>query len=170
MAIVVCPLSRVRELVAVRSPARVVSLLDPEHGFPELGPAFAGRHLRLAFHDLNEPVPGATLVSYAQIADLMAFLDAWAEPGSLLVHCRAGLSRSTAVAFAAACRRRPAVPESTIARELLHAAPLSRPNRIVVAHSDRCLGRDGRMSAAIEEVFGGLPWPEVEEGVPFELA
>jgi len=54
MVIVVCPLSRVAGTVESERPGRVISLLDPATPFPELGPRYAGRHLRLVLHDVHE--------------------------------------------------------------------------------------------------------------------
>ena len=53
MTILVCPLSKVLEMVERHKPGRVISLLDPDFTFPDLGPAYAGKHLRLRFHDVD---------------------------------------------------------------------------------------------------------------------
>ena len=164
-----CPLSRVMELVAERKPSRVISVLDPEMTFPDLGPSYADRHLRLSFHDAHYPEPGLTLASEEHAAELMAFLSEWKADESLLVHCRAGIGRSTATAFVAACYRNPGVAELAIAQELRRVAPLARPNAKVIALADAYMNRRGRMSAAFESTFRALPWIDVEEGVPFEL-
>jgi predicted protein tyrosine phosphatase len=170
MSILVCPLGHVVELVARRKPARVISVLDPGIPFPELGASYAGRHLRLAFHDAHWAMPGVTLPSPEHIGRLLAFLDAWEPEESLLVHCRAGIGRSTATAFVAACHRNPETPELRIAGELRRIAPLSRPNEKLVEIADALLERRGRMLAAIVETGRGLPWADVDEGLPFELS
>lgn len=168
--ILVSPLSQLPELVVRRRPGRVISLLDPGDTFPELGPQYANRHLRLAFHDANSPAPDITLPSAQHIAELVEFLDGWDRTECLLIHCRAGISRSTASAFVAACHRNPEVSEAHIASELRRVAPLARPNATVVKLADAAMGRSGRMSAAIAEIGRGLTWVDVEEGEPFELA
>lgn len=157
------------DLVAERKPSRVISVLDPEMVFPDLGPSYEGRHLRLSFHDAHYPEPGLTLATEEHAAALMAFLREWKDDESLLVHCRAGIGRSTATAFVAACYRNPDVAELTIAQELRRVAPLARPNAKVIALADTCMNRRGRMSAAFESTFQALPWVNVGEGVPFEL-
>jgi predicted protein tyrosine phosphatase len=167
--ILVSPLSRVMELVARRKPDRVISVLDPETPFPELGPSYTGRHLRLVFHDAHDPGPGTIVPAEEHITEMLAFLGEWADAESLLVHCHAGIGRSTATAFVAACYRNPAIPEQSIALELRRVAPLSRPNELLVRVADRLMEREGRMSAAIAETGRGLGWVDVAEGVPFEL-
>jgi predicted protein tyrosine phosphatase len=169
MSILISPLSRVHAVVADRRPACVISLLDPGFGFPDLGPAYADRHLRLSFHDAHTAMPGVTLPDARHIAEMLAFLDRWRSAESVLVHCRAGIGRSTATAFVVACHRNERVPELSIARELRRAGPLSRPNETLVALADTAMRRAGRMSSAIAVTGRGLDWIDVAEGEPFEL-
>ena len=166
MNILVCPLSRVHEQVAKHRPARVISLLDPDWEFPELGTEYAGRHLRLRLHDVHEPRPGYTVPALEHIRELLQFLIAWNEH-SLLVHCRAGIGRSTATAYIAACFKCPDLNEHDLALTLRQTAPLARPNEALVSLADHELGRKGRMSEAIRTTGRDLPWIEVSENVPF---
>jgi predicted protein tyrosine phosphatase len=94
--ILVCPLSRVEEMVALERPERVVSLLDPEWAFPELGSAYVDRHLRLAFHDVHDPEPGMVVPSVEHVRELLRFVAAWDRARPILIHCRAGIGRSAA--------------------------------------------------------------------------
>lgn len=169
VTILVSPLSRVLELVATRKPYRVISILDPETPFPELGAAYADRHLRLSFHDVHEAAPGLAAVMDEHVTQLLSFLDDWGDGESILIHCHAGIGRSTATGFVARCYRNPAASELAIARDLRRVAPLSRPNEAVVKIADRLMRRDGRMLHAIRETGRGLAWVDVNEGVPFEL-
>ncbi len=170
MTILVCPLSRVAEMVETHAPDRVVSILDPEFVFPDLGDAFDGRHLRLRFHDLHEPAEGHVMPGPEHMRELLKFLGSWRPPDPLLVHCRAGIGRSTATAFIAACLANPDVAESRIAGALHRAAPLARPNVTWTGLADEAMGRAGRMTAAIEDMRRGLPWIDVDEGEPFDLS
>ncbi len=169
MTILVCPLSGVLELVRARRPNRVVSLLDPESEFPDLGAEYHDRHLRLHFHDAHDSSDGQIVPSPEHTEELLSFLGAWEHTTSLLVHCRAGIGRSTAAAYVACCWRNPGVSEHRIAEGLRSVAPLARPNETLVRLSDEALNREGRMSAAIADTGRGLPWIELDEGVPFEL-
>jgi predicted protein tyrosine phosphatase len=146
-----------------------VSVLDPGSIFPELGASYADRHLRLAFHDAHDPAPGFMLPSPDHIASLLSFLDAWDGNELLLIHCRAGIGRSTATAFIAACHRNPHTPEIEIAQALRRSGPFARPNETWIAMADAALARDGRMTAAIVETGRDLDWLDIEEAEPFEL-
>ena len=83
----------------------------------------------------------------------------------MLIHCWAGISRSSAAAFAMVCDRNPGF-ERDVATELRRRAPAVTPNRLMVALADDLLQRDGRMIAAIEAIGRGA---EAAEGEPYQL-
>ena len=68
----------------------------------------------------------------------------------MVVHCFAGISRSTAGAFVAACALNPERDETQIAWEIRRASRTAQPNARIVSIADRLLKRDGRMVRAIE--------------------
>jgi predicted protein tyrosine phosphatase len=84
---------------------------------------------------------------------------------ALLIHCWAGISRSSAAAFAIACDRNPGF-ERAIATELRRRAPSATPNRLMVRLADDLLQRNGRMVEAIEAIGRGA---EAREGEPYQL-
>ena len=84
----------------------------------------------------------------------------------MVVHCWAGISRSTAAAFAALCAINPGVDEELIARRLREASPTAYPNRLMIRLADAALGRRGRMVEAIEGIGRGVV---ALEAVPFSL-
>lgn len=169
MTIFVCPLSKMAELVARHNPSRVVSLLDPESEFPELGLDYVGRHLRLMFHDIHAPCENMVAPGARHVDLLLSFLKRWDPQDTLLIHCRAGIGRSTAAAFIAACLHNPNTDEMEIAAQLRRASPLARPNETIIQIADKALGRRGRMTAAIINTGQNLPWLRVVESEPFQL-
>ena len=58
----------------------------------------------------------------------------------MVIHCFAGVSRSTAAAFIAACALAPKRDEFDVARALRAASPTATPNARLVALADRALG------------------------------
>jgi predicted protein tyrosine phosphatase len=84
----------------------------------------------------------------------------------MLIHCWAGISRSTAAAFTAMCLFRPDEDESELARELRLSSPSATPNRLIVSFTDQILGRGGRMVQAVESIGRGA---EAFEGTPFRV-
>jgi predicted protein tyrosine phosphatase len=106
----------------------------------------------------------------AHVDRLLGFVDGWwrghGTASPLVVHCWAGISRSTAAAFITACAIHPGEDEDDLARELRRLSPSATPNLRLVALADRKLGRDGRMVAAIERIGRGR---DAFEGEPFSL-
>jgi len=100
------------------------------------------------------------------VADLLTFVRQWDRRAPLVVHCYAGISRSTASAFASVCALNPHRDENTIALALRRASPTATPNIRIVALADRLLGRNGRMVAAVEMIGRGVM---AEAGIPFRL-
>ena len=169
MAIIVCPLSHVADMIQAHAPERIVSLLDPEFAFPDAGPDYSNRHLRLHFHDIHVAMDNHVLPSVEHVGALLAFIGGWLRTAPLLIHCRAGIGRSTAAAYITACASSPDNNEYDIAVQLRQVAPLARPNETLIRLADRALGRDGRMSTAMTETGLNLPELEVYEGEPFML-
>jgi len=76
------------------------------------------------------------------------------------------ISRSTASALTIACMLDEPGREAAIARLLRTRVPHAQPNRLLVAHADELLRRDGRMVDAIDAMG---PATIVFEGVLFAL-
>ncbi len=165
MTLIVSPLSRIAEVIEARQPSHLITLLDPGHAL-ETPAALAGRHLRIGVNDISGVAEGLTRPEESHVLEILEFGRGWDESRPLLVHCWAGISRSTATAFLLACERNPHAPEREIARRLRRAAPHAYPNRRIVALADDLLGRRGRMVDAVDEIGRG----EVQfEGYPFDL-
>ena len=90
----------------------------------------------------------------------------WDRKAPLVVHCYAGISRSTASAFTAACALNPHRDEIAIARQIRAASPIAQPNRRIVMLADKALGREGRMLRAIDAMG---PGNMMIEGHPFRI-
>lgn len=165
MTLLVCPLSQVETARTLHRPSHLVSLLSPTSA-AEAWPVADGACLRLAFHDIAEPREGFTAPDAALVAQLLDFATGWDAARPMLVHCWAGVSRSTAAAFIIACQRAPGRSERDIARALRAVAPYATPNPLLVSLADAALGRAGRMSAAIAEIGRGA---ETFEGALFAL-
>jgi predicted protein tyrosine phosphatase len=100
----------------------LLTLLSPD--YPQIDwSAFACvRHLQLAFHDIVEPVPGLAAPDRGLVQAVLDFGRASEDERALLIHCWAGISRSSAAAYAIACDRNPGF-ERDIAIELRRRSP-----------------------------------------------
>jgi predicted protein tyrosine phosphatase len=152
----VCSLARLHDTVRETGAQHVVTLIKgitlvhrPASIMPE-------NHLLLDMDDINEHLDGYVVPAEGHVGDLLRFVRAWPREAPLVVHCYAGISRSTAGAFVTACALNPRRDEMMIARALRRASPTAFPNRRIVSLADRMLGRNGRMVMAIESIGPGM--------------
>ncbi len=166
MTIIVSPLSRIHEVIASRRPSHLITLLDPNHQLDTPEGLQPDRHLKLGVNDISDAADGLVRPEEEHVLQILQFGRGWDETAPMLVHCWAGISRSTATAFILACERNPHAPEREIAWRLRQAASHAWPNRRLVALADDLLGREGRMVDAIGEIG---PNNLELEGRPFDL-
>ncbi len=162
----VCSLARLRETVDGTGARHIISLIGDEATIDRPISVDPENHLWLRLHDISEPLDGYILPEEQHVLDLLTFVRGWDRRAPLVVHCYAGISRSTASAFTAVCALNPHRDEQIIAQALRRASPTATPNIRIVSLADRLLGRDGRMIAAIETIGRGAM---AIEGTPFRL-
>jgi predicted protein tyrosine phosphatase len=162
----VCSLARLYETVQTTGARHVVTLLkdtDRVQWPVHLSPA---NHLVLGLDDISAPIDGYIAPADEHVTRLIDFVRGWDRAKPLVVHCYAGISRSTAGAFVTACALNPGRDERAIAQALRRASPTASPNALIVALADRILARRGRMVAAIEAIGYGSMATEAD---PFRL-
>lgn len=133
--------------------SHVLSILDPDHPEPTAFGAY-GEHerLELRFHDIIDPMRGQIAPQKADVERILAFgRDLLAEPVGcrhLLVHCHAGISRSTAALTMILAQAR---PERAAAEAMAAVASIRAkawPNLRMIEFADELLGRNGDLVAA----------------------
>ena len=164
--ILVCPLSRLQESVDEIRARHVVTLVRDESRVFRPRGIEPDDHLWLKMDDIAEPIDGYLAPAQEHVEALVTFLDRWDRKQPLVIHCFAGISRSTAAAFISACALSPKSDEAEIAMRLRAASRTASPNSRLVALADDFLGRRGRMKAAIAKIGSG---DFTEEAVPFRL-
>lgn len=148
MRLLVGPVTAVPRLLDRAPVDHVLTLVSPDaDSLPPVAPRTV-----LRFNDIVEPRSGLVAPSAADIAAILALKDT----PTLLVHCHAGVSRSTAAAYILACATRPPGEEETLAADLRGACPEATPNALMVALADEALARDGAMRAAIAGIGRGV--------------
>jgi predicted protein tyrosine phosphatase len=162
----VCSLARLHETVEETGALHVVTLLKDTDLVQRPKRIPEANHLILGMDDIAAPIEGYTLPRDEHVIRLIAFVRGWDRAKPMVVHCFAGISRSTAGAYVAACALNPQRDEWVIARALRHASPTATPNPRIVSLADRVLGRDGRMVAAIDSIGRGTM---AYEANPFRL-
>lgn len=165
-AVHVCPLSQVPDTVARAGASHLISLINDDTPVRRPEAIAAANHLFLGVNDIVAPMEGMVLPGEDHVRTLIDFVGRWDRKRPMVVHCYAGISRSTAAAFIALCAVSPAREESAIARRMRAASRFATPNSLIVAHGDRLLARAGRMSAAIAAIGRG---EEAIESIPFAI-
>lgn len=166
----VCSLARLSDTAADIGARHLVTLIND--GTPVVRPPgiIPMQHLVIGINDIAQTQEGMILAREDHVGALVSFVTAWdrthARNAPLLFHCWAGVSRSTAAAYIAACLLRPDADEVELAARLRTASPTATPNPLLVALADDLLARRGRMVAAIAAIGRGA---DCYEGAPFTL-
>jgi predicted protein tyrosine phosphatase len=162
----VCSLARLYATVEETQARHIVTLLRLTDRVTRPGHIAPENHLVLAVDDIAEPMDGLTVPGQEHVERLIAFAGTWDRAAPMVVLCFAGISRSTAGAYVAACALNPKRDEAEIAQAIRLASPTAQPNSAIVAIADRLLNRQGRMVRAVETIGPGLA---AMEGHPFRL-
>jgi|SRR5262245_39337555 len=151
----VCPLRSLPDVVVSSGAAHLLTCLQDEIVVETPASIEPARHVRLDLDDIARPMPGFVAPNARHIADLIHFAQAWGGRGPAVIHCWAGISRSTAAAFISLCTLNPDAPEHLIAGLLRDASPTAYPNRLMIMLADMALRREGRMVDAVESIGRG---------------
>lgn len=137
--------------------SHVLSILDPDWPVPDAFGAFDEHtKLELRFHDIIEEHDADRIAPQQDhVADLLTFgrgvsLESEAH---LLVHCHAGVSRSTASMALILAQALPNLPGAHIFEEILRMRPRAWPNLRILELGDAMLGRRGELVVAAIAVY-----------------
>ena len=162
----VCSLAALPEIVRLTGASHVLTVMAKVDQVERPASVRPENHMKIAFDDITEPMDGFVAPSAEHVEQVLSFVRSWDRGAPLVIHCYAGVSRSTASAFAAACALNPHRDEMTIARQIRAASPIANPNRLIVSLADKALGRDGRMLRALDDIG---PASMMVEGKPFRV-
>jgi predicted protein tyrosine phosphatase len=160
----ICGLDELADELESFIPTHVISILDPDDDlddplvFPE-----SIKVLSIRFFDIHA-MGGAvgTMLSARDRAEYPCAEHAHAilefgrnilSGSKVLIHCWAGVSRSTAAAYLLACLHLPSNDAMNLILSLRQGA---MPNRLIVRFADKALGAEGRMLAAIDDQRRGV--------------
>lgn len=154
-AIHVCSLMTVHDVLEATRAKFLVTVINDQMMLATPNALDTVNHLRIGCNDIDRPTPGLNPPRASQVDELIQFAHHWNRQGPLVVHCWAGISRSTAAAFVTACVLNPRASEDEIAFALRAASPTATPNRLIVELADAALSRHGRMIRAIQLIGEG---------------
>jgi predicted protein tyrosine phosphatase len=162
----VCSLARIADTVAETGARHLLTLINAATPVPRPESIPAANHLFIGVNDIVEPMDGMTPPNLDHVAALIDFARTWDRTSPMVVHCFAGISRSTAAAYIIACTLRPDLDERALATSIRAQSPTATPNALLVRLADAHLGREGRMIAAIEAIGRGA---DAFEGHPIRI-
>jgi len=153
--ITICGISELAEHSAT-GVTHVLSLLglnarDP----PELAAFTPHRRLILRFRDVIEPQLDQNAPTREDVERLLTFGRQISETpdAHLLVHCRAGVSRSTAAAALILMQANPEWPASVALEAIAAIRPRAWPNLLILELGDAVLRRNGEIAAAAGAIY-----------------
>jgi predicted protein tyrosine phosphatase len=162
----VCSLAALHGTVKAIGASHVLTVMANVDQVQRPESVLPANHLKVQMDDITEAMDGFVAPSDLHIEQVLNFVRGWDRNAPLVVHCYAGISRSTASAFAAACALNPHRDEIAIARQIRAASAIASPNRLIVSLADKALGREGRMLRALDEMG---PGSMMVEGRPFRV-
>jgi predicted protein tyrosine phosphatase len=143
-----------------RAVTHVLSIVDPDCPEPDAFQGYQSHHRTiLRFHDVIEPFEGFTLPEPGHVEAILDFgtslgrSAATRGEGHLLVHCHAGISRSTAAMAMLLAQTYPDQDEDRIFERLAAIRPQAWPNSRMIGFADRLLSRKGRLNAALGRLY-----------------
>ncbi len=133
----------------------VLSILDPETPAPATQGDY--ERLELRFHDVIEPSPLLHPPRPEHVRGILTFgrhlLTTPRADAHLVVHCHAGVSRSTAAMLLILAQAWPLRPATELAAELLRIRAKAWPNLRIVEFGDEMLGRGGTLIEAATAIY-----------------
>ena len=154
--ITICGIPELGEHSAAAGVTHVLSFLGPNSPDPpELAEFAPHRRLILRFHDVIEPRPDHIAPTRGDVERLLIFGREVSEtPGAhLLVHCRAGVSRSTATAALILIQANPEWRARAALDAVAAIRPRAWPNLLILEFGDALLGRNGEIVAAAGTIY-----------------
>ena len=162
----VCSLAALPDTVTASGASHVLTIMANDDQVQRPRSILPAHHLKVQVDDITEPIDGFVAPSEVHVEQVLGFVRGWDRRAPLVIHCYAGISRSTASAFAAVCALNPDRDERSIARQIRAASPIAAPNRLIVGLADQALGRRGRMLRALDDMG---PGSMIAEGRPFRI-
>lgn len=132
--------------------SHILSIIDPAEPEPEVFVEFPPHRRRtLRFDDILAKIAGMSAPEDRHVDALLAFgreIELAGDTTHLLIHCHAGVSRSTAAAAVLMAQHNPG-READAFLALLELRPQAWPNTRMVEIADRLLAREGALSQGL---------------------
>ena len=166
MMLYICSLSAIKDVVAHTGASHLLTVISGGTTVERPSGIAPDNHLYLEFNDITAPAQGLVPPSSAHVQKILAFGRAWDRKAPMVVHCWAGVSRSTAAGYILSHALTPGSDPYDLARLLRARAPWATPNGRMIGFADDLMGAGGAMKDAISAIGRGAM---AYEGKPFAL-
>jgi len=134
----VCDILTARQLIQASIPTKIISLLSPEQATEFEFTSQGTDHKLWLMDDVTFSAPGSRAPSVSQILEILDFSKTFQPNDKALIHCYAGVSRSTSVAIGVLCQH--GVPPSDSISVVEKLCEGMDPNELILRHFDAALG------------------------------
>ena len=110
------------------------------------------KQLVMCFDDISFAYDEYILPQKKHIIRALEFSDEIGD-SSLLIHCHAGVSRSSSIALAILAKKHGEGSETNAVKELVKINPYCRPNKLMTELTDDILNRDGKLVKVVSETI-----------------
>lgn len=130
--------------------SHIISLVDPRGQWNKLD--FGENHLKILMDDVTMPHPmhPGIVPDISHLRQIFEFTKNLTDADRLIIHCHAGISRSTAVALAVLCQH--GMEPYSAAVHVYELRRIAEPNLLLVELADELLGFDGELFDAVARV------------------
>lgn len=128
----------------------ILSITDPGDLPPEGYISYRAEKLHLSFDDLTNQDEGYVKATDTDIDKIVAMARELKDDSRVLIHCLAGISRSTAAGFIVLCVLYGEGREVEALEKIVEIRRCAYPNRLMIRIADRVLGRKGAMLEAFD--------------------
>jgi predicted protein tyrosine phosphatase len=162
----ICSLAAVPHVAVQSRASHMITVISAGSAVERPASIAEENHLYLEFNDITAPAQGLVAPSLGDVEKILAFGRSWDRRAPMIVHCWAGVSRSTAAAYVLSHALCAGSDPQALAQLLRARAPWATPNSRLVAFADELLGAGGAMTRAITSIGRGQM---TYEGRPFTL-
>jgi predicted protein tyrosine phosphatase len=162
----ICSLARLHDVVSEVNASHVLTLINAQTPVNRPPSIAEQNHLFIGMSDIVQPLQGHIIPGEEHVRQLLTFVQKWEQKQPMVIHCYAGVSRSTAAALITTALLNPDRREQDIAQLIRQRSPTATPNLRLIAVADTLLGRSGRLLKAAESIGRG---EDCFEGIPFRI-
>jgi predicted protein tyrosine phosphatase len=142
MELKISGLNEAKVLMLTDWPTKIISLVEEDLIFQ------GDHHLHVRFDDIAKPITGRVHPTEDHLRQILEFADSFTDDDRVLVHCHAGISRSTAVAIAVLIHH--GWSYDAAYQHVENVRPILLPNKLIIKYVDERFALGGKLIELVE--------------------